>query len=169
MVRDGAGVGARGHGRAAAAGRGGRVVAAVPARVRAAEPARLADPRHAERSPPTRRTVDLLFFPTGGGKTEAYLGLDRVHVRDPPAAGRRRLGRRSTARGVAVLMRYTLRLLTSQQFQRAAALVCAAEVQRTAPISDVMAGSSTSVSGWAARSPGNWPCLCTSSLRVFAR
>src|SRR5690606_32416944 len=32
--------------------------------------------------------------------------------------------------GVAVLMRYTLRLLTAQQFQRATALVCAAERAR---------------------------------------
>ena len=77
--------------------------------------------------------VELLFFPTGGGKTEAYLGLAaytfaiRRLQGVVETAGRRR----STARdGVAVLMRYTLRLLTAQQFQRATALVCAAELAR---------------------------------------
>lgn len=73
--------------------------------------------------------VQLLFFPTGGGKTEAYLGLTAYTF-----AIRRLQGvigegpdRRDGTDGVAVLMRYTLRLLTAQQFQRAAALVCACE------------------------------------------
>ncbi|MGH3997627.1 MAG: DISARM system helicase DrmA [Pseudonocardiaceae bacterium] len=77
-------------------------------------------------------SVELLFFPTGGGKTEAYLGLAAYTF-----AIRRLQGRIETdsgpldgGDGVAVLMRYTLRLLTSQQFQRAAALVCAAELIR---------------------------------------
>ena len=76
--------------------------------------------------------VELLFFPTGGGKTEAYLGLAAFTF-----AIRRLQGVLSTedgeldgGGGVAVLMRYTLRLLTSQQFQRAAALVCATELIR---------------------------------------
>lgn len=76
--------------------------------------------------------VDLLFFPTGGGKTEAYLGLTAFTFAIRRLQGV--VGTGETARdgrsGVAVLMRYTLRLLTAQQFQRAAALVCAAELLR---------------------------------------
>ena len=77
-------------------------------------------------------TAQLLFFPTGGGKTEAYLGLAAYAF-----AIRRRQGLPETPdgpidgrSGVTVLMRYTLRLLTSQQFQRATTLVCAAELAR---------------------------------------
>jgi hypothetical protein len=77
-----------------------------------------------------RRTVDLLWFPTGGGKTEAYLGLAAFTL-----ALRRLRGDREgmqAGAGVSVLMRYTLRLLTIQQFQRAATLVCACELERRA-------------------------------------
>ena len=91
----------------------------------------LTDPTHPYRSGDAAN-VELLFFPTGGGKTEAYLGLAAFTF-----AIRRLQGKISTddgvlggGDGVAVLMRYTLRLLTSQQFQRAAALVCAAELIR---------------------------------------
>lgn len=89
----------------------------------------LADPTHADRTASTA-AVDLLFFPTGGGKTEAYLGLVAATF------ALRRLsadmGELEGGEGVAVLMRYTLRLLTAQQFERAAALVCATEVIRRA-------------------------------------
>jgi hypothetical protein len=75
----------------------------------------LVEPTHAERP-----LVDLIFFPTGGGKTEAYLGASAIsllarRLRDPGDSG------------TDTLMRYTLRLLTAQQFLRAASLVCVLE------------------------------------------
>jgi len=74
---------------------------------------------------PDREIVDLLFFPTGGGKTEAYLGLAAFtlvlrRLRNPGIA----------SAGLSVLMRYTLRLLTLDQLGRAAALICALELER---------------------------------------
>src|SRR6266487_4939389 len=88
----------------------------------------LTDLHHPDRSADASAIADLLWFPTGGGKTEAYLGLTAYTL-----AIRRLQGTvegRSGEDGVAVIMRYTLRLLTLQQFQRAAALICACEVIR---------------------------------------
>lgn len=81
----------------------------------------IVDVEHAD-----RELADVLWFPTGGGKTEAYLGLIAFttflrRMRDGEAGG-----------GVTVLMRYTLRLLTLQQFERAATLICAMETLRRA-------------------------------------
>ncbi len=83
----------------------------------------LADPQD-----PDREIVDLLFFPTGGGKTEAYLGLAAFvmvlrRLRHPGDQG---VG----GAGVSVIMRYTLRLLTLDQLARSAGLVCALELER---------------------------------------
>ncbi len=86
------------------------------------------DPKHRDRSHPTEAIADLLWYPTGGGKTEAYLGLAAYVMALRRLQGP--LGGRRADAGVAVLMRYTLRVLTLQQFQRAAALVCACEVLR---------------------------------------
>jgi len=77
----------------------------------------------AYKSSKDRELVDLIWFPTGGGKTEAYLGLVAFsallrRLRDPADTG------------TDSLMRYTLRLLTAQQFQRAASLICALEAIR---------------------------------------
>lgn len=81
----------------------------------------------ADRKHPERRIMDLLWFPTGGGKTEAYLALiafiaiyRRLSAGDDPSLGD----------GVAAIMRYTLRLLTTQQFARAASVMLACEAIR---------------------------------------
>ncbi|MFJ6926399.1 helicase-related protein [Streptomyces nigra] len=81
----------------------------------------VADPGH-----PDRGTTDLIWFPTGGGKTEAYLLLAAFTI------ALRRI--RGEGGGTTVLSRYTLSLLTTQQFQRAATTVCALELlRRTEP------------------------------------
>ena len=91
----------------------------------------MSDPTHSERSsddPDNLAYADLLWFPTGGGKTEAYLGLTAYTMAIRRLQGE--VGGLDGMAGVAVLMRYTLRLLTLQQFQRAAALIAACEIIR---------------------------------------
>lgn len=88
----------------------------------------LADPMHADRVLPVEAHADLLWFPTGGGKTEAYLGVATFAMAIRRLQGK--LGGYDGSRGMAVIMRYTLRLLTLQQFQRATTLICAMEKLR---------------------------------------
>ena len=71
-----------------------------------------------------RDVLDLIWFQTGGGKTEAYLGLIVFLL------VWRRLRYGEQGGGTAAFMRYTLRLLTKQQFERAAGLICALELLR---------------------------------------
>src|SRR5699024_3254822 len=98
----------------------------------------------------TRSVVDLIFFPTGGGKTEAYLGDCAISLLS------RRLRNPEDA-GTDTLMRYTLRLLTAQQFLRAASLVCVLEAIRD-DHPDVLGASPLSIGIWLGGSstPNSW-------------
>jgi len=88
----------------------------------------IAEPEHQDRTESSESFADLLWFPTGGGKTEAYLGVAAFTMSIRRFQGN--LGGYDSSRGLAVIMRYTLRLLTLQQFQRATALICAMEIIR---------------------------------------
>jgi hypothetical protein len=81
-------------------------------------------PSTIERGHEDRDVLDLIWFPTGGGKTEAYLGLSAMLL----FYRRLTAATPEEAAGTAVLTRYTLRLLTIQQFERAATMICAANV-----------------------------------------
>lgn len=74
--------------------------------------------------PERNELADLVWFPTGGGKTEAYLGIIAFCI------AHRRFTKKEKGYGTTVLMRYTLRMLTLQQFQRATLLICSMEAIR---------------------------------------
>jgi hypothetical protein len=95
-----------------------------------------------------RKIVDLIFFPTGGGKTEAYLGVIAFALALRRLRGR---ARPDGGLGVAILLRYTLRLLTLDQLGRAATLICALEELRRTRHSE-LGDTRFSVGLWVGRS-----------------
>lgn len=119
-------------------------------------------PELVDRGASTRSLVDLIFFPTGGGKTEAYLGASAISL----------LARRLRDKhddGTDTLMRYTLRLLTAQQFLRAAALICVLEDIRSSNEGELGAGP-FGIGIWLGGSstPNTW-AQATENLRELGR
>ena len=110
-----------------------------------------------------RENVELLWFPTGGGKTEAYLGLSAFtlffrRIQEP------------TDKSTAIIMRYTLRLLTAQQFDRSSKLICAMEKIREENI-EILGSHSFTIGIWVGRDttpnnrgPSNRPGTALSNL-----
>ena len=96
---------------------------------------------------PEREIVDLLFFPTGGGKTEAYLGVSAYTLL---LRRMRYKGEKHKGLGVAVILRYTLRLLTIDQLERAATLISSLEIIRR-KIPNLLGDRRFSVGLWVGR------------------
>ena len=90
-----------------------------------------------------RNVFDLIWFPTGGGKTEAYLLLSAYVL-----FLRRIRNEKLSASGLSVMMRYTLRTLTVQQFERAAAMITACEVIRYEEYSNLLGNERFSIGLW---------------------
>jgi len=108
---------------------------------------------------PDREIVDLIWFPTGGGKTEAYLGLASFTI------FLKRLKNKNDD-GTTVLMRYTLRLLTAQQFQRAASLICACDKIRK-EFENELGGKRITIGLWVGENLT--PIKRSSARRIFNR
>jgi hypothetical protein len=79
----------------------------------------------AEEDSKEKELIDLLYFPTGGGKTEAYLAVSAFLI------FWRRIQYPTNYDGVNIIIRYTLRLLSAQQFERASKMILACEFIRS--------------------------------------
>jgi len=110
---------------------------------------------------PRRSLVDLIFFPTGGGKTEAYLGASAISLLA------RRLRDKDDA-GTDTLMRYTLRLLTAQQFLRASSLICVLEDLRST-LEDELGTSPFGIGVWLGSdsTPNTWKSADSSLKKLW--
>jgi len=115
-------------------------------------------PSLADDADPHQTDVDLIWFPTGGGKTEAYLAVAATEM------FLRRMRRGKRGGGTAVLTRYTLRLLTAQQFERAAATICACEVIRRRE-ADQLGTEAFSIGLWVGDAAV--PNKCAKALELF--
>lgn len=89
-----------------------------------------------------REIVDLIWFPTGGGKTEAYLAVTAFTIIW------RRWTNEKNYDGTTVLMRYTLRLLTAQQFERASRLISTLEFLRNQGFKSVLRDDTVTIGLW---------------------
>ena len=119
-----------------------------------------------------REIVDLIWFPTGGGKTEAYLAVAAFYMFHQRLVAKP--DDKLSRDGTNVFMRYTLRMLTTQQFQRAASLICAMEqirVQRQKESSPLQLGKSRfSLGLWigGSGSPNSWSDA-SAAIRKYER
>lgn len=77
-----------------------------------------------------REILDLLWIPTGGGKTEAYMGIMAFTIALRRIRSSKGLIGEKTGAGTSIISRYTLRILTVQQFRRTLKMVTAAEYLR---------------------------------------
>ena len=100
-------------------------------------------PSSSDRGHKDRNVFDLIWFPTGGGKTEAYLLLSAYVL-----FLRRMRNPEQSAAGLSVMMRYTLRTLTIQQYERAAAMITACEVIRHEEYAELLGSERFSIGLW---------------------
>ena len=116
-----------------------------------------------------RQEVAVIWMPTGGGKTEAYLGLAAFTILWTRSQDQREAAPHKDRSYTKVLMRYTLRLLTAQQLARAASLICALEIQRRQE-PGVYGANEIRIGAWlgSSSSPNSWDGAVTKLSKLIA-